>query len=181
MKQIGSGITGLQLLEQKPESAIGKQLGEIGSQAIMARLKENAKPPANPQEIQELLISLTVLQTKLRQISIGEKLSAHMTEKERTISLSILNRLRAKGEPAAIARIVARLMALYPLQGERPDSVVEDWVRKLQRFPLASIWVAYDRLIENPGRFAPSLGDFICQVKLHAKTTTHLIYQLEDI
>lgn len=97
-----------------------------------------------------------------------------MTQTEIADSLSTLNRLQAVGEAGAVSRIVSRLLDLYPSQGERSDSVVEDWVRKLQAYPIASIWAAYDRLIEQPGKFAPSLGDFIVKVKTHANTVSNI-------
>jgi len=79
-----------------------------------------------------------------------------------------LKQLQAVGSSADYARIIQRLVNLYPMAGDSPKSVVEDWVRKCQDFPLASVWCAYDAMIEEPGRFRPSLGDFLVKVKLHA-------------
>lgn len=93
-----------------------------------------------------------------------------MTPDQIQASLSTLSRLQAQGSEADVSRICGRLLALYPSQGPRSESVVEDWVRKLISYPLASIWFAYDQCIEQPGRFAPSLGDFIQKVKSHANS-----------
>jgi hypothetical protein len=57
-------------------------------------------------------------------------------------------------------------------------SVAEDWVRKLLELPLASVWEAYDKLIEQPGQFAPSLGDFLQRVKAHTETLRRLRLEL---
>ena len=103
-----------------------------------------------------------------------------MTPQQIQASLSTLTRLQALGEVQDVSRICGRLLALYPAQGPRPESVVEDWCRKLVPYPVASIWCAYDRHIEQPGPFAPSLGDFLAKVKSHAKRVESVKKMLKD-
>lgn len=69
-----------------------------------------------------------------------------------------------------MARIIDRLLAIYPSRGEAPVSVQEDWTRVLQDEPIASVWATYDRYIRKPGQWAPSLGDFLNAVQRHAAT-----------
>lgn len=94
-------------------------------------------------------------------------------------SLSTLRQLSALGDPLDITRIIQRLLALYPTKGDRPDSVAEDWVRVLMEEPLASIWAAYEKHIRKPGQWAPSLGDFLQSVRLHARTVNSVRQSLQ--
>ncbi|MEM6898438.1 MAG: hypothetical protein AAF583_01525 [Pseudomonadota bacterium] len=80
----------------------------------------------------------------------------------------MLRRLRLPGDESQIIGILERLFKNKP-----PHTVelvvVEDWVRKLQHLPIASIWKAYDDIIERPGQtFRPGLGEFKQSVELHA-------------
>lgn len=169
MKPIASAITGLPSLAQGQPSSTGQRPGETGSPVTSARCPSDVSPPTSPAAVADLLASLQDLQTRWGALKLGRKLGTDMTPQETRESLSTLNQLLATGKPDEVARIVGRLLALYPDTRERPDSVVEDWLRKLLPLPLACIWTAYDAVIERPGKFAPSLGDFIGIVKQHMR------------
>lgn len=90
-------------------------------------------------------------------------------------TLSTLRPLASPGDVEQVAKIVERLLALYPGKGANvADSVAEDWVRHLQKEPLASIWAAYEKTIVKPGTFAPSLGDFLARVQSHSNMVNRL-------
>ena len=103
-----------------------------------------------------------------------------MSETEARATLSTLKPLVLPGEPRQVSKIVQRLLALYPGKGDQPDSVAEDWVRILKDEPLASIWAAYEKIIRRPGAFAPSPGDFLAEVRLHASMVNRLRLSIAD-
>lgn len=102
-----------------------------------------------------------------------------MTSEEAAESLLRLSQLAQRGKPSDIARIIDRLLALYPSQGAAPQSVKEDWVRVLKDQPIASVWEAYERTIRKPGQWAPSLGDFLRKVEQHAHSVNTVMIALQ--
>ena len=91
----------------------------------------------------------------------------------------MLSRLSQQGKPSEVARIVDRLLALYPSRGAAPDSVQEDWTRFLAKEPIASIWATYERYAVKPGQWAPSLGDFLQAVQRHSATIDRVKLSLQ--
>jgi len=73
-----------------------------------------------------------------------------------------------------VARIIDRLLSLYPSRGEAPESVQADWVRVLAEEPIASIWAAYEKFIRRRGQWAPSLVDFLSEVQRLAGTVNRV-------
>lgn len=144
-----------------------------------ARLHQPANDITVQEEIQTNLTHLSDLLQEWRRLAPGKTLSEAKTPEEVTRSLSTLRQLSAVGDPMDITRIIQRMLALYPSKGDRPDSVAEDWVRVLMEFPLASIWAAYEKHIRQPGQWAPSLGDFLQSVRLHAGTVNSVRLSLQ--
>ena len=92
----------------------------------------------------------------------------------------MLSSLLCPGTASEVLQIVKRLLAHFPgYNTARPDSVAHDWVRMLTDMPIASIWACYEFAICRKGQFAPSLGDFLHDVRAHADSTLILKAQLE--
>lgn len=144
-----------------------------------ARINQPANDASTQVEIQTNLTHLSALLQEWRQLAPGKTLAQAKSPQEVRQSLSTLQQLSALGDPMDITRIIQRLLALYPSKGERPDSVAEDWVRVLMEEPLASIWAAYEKQIRKPGQWAPSLGDFLQSVRVHARTVNSVRKSLE--
>lgn len=83
-------------------------------------------------------------------------------------ALSTLNQLATVGEPKRVAEIIQRLFDMYP-QSTVKRNVAEDWVRVLADEPLGAIWMAYDHAIRQPGKWMPSLGDFLQEVRVQSR------------
>ena len=64
--------------------------------------------------------------------------------------------------------MVKRLLAHYPRRGDVPESLAEDWVRILLDQPLLSIWECYEEQIRKATKWAPTAGEFLARVKVHA-------------
>ena len=139
--------------------------------------------PANDLTTEELAqVNLTHLSDLLRDwraLAPGRTLAQAKTPDEVRHSLSTLRQLSQTGEPLEVLAIVKRLLAMYPSKGDRPDSVAEDWVRVLMEHPVGSIWAAYEKHIRRPGQWAPSLGDFLQSVRLHAGTVNSVRLSLQ--
>lgn len=130
-----------------------------------------ALAPFDQMQVQQGLQVLQVLLTNWRDLSKeGKTLADGMTPEKARASSSMLSQLARQGRPSDVARIIDRLLALYPSRGEAPASVQEDWTRFLADQPIASIWATYERVAQSPGQWPPSLGDFLAKVKSHAST-----------
>lgn len=86
----------------------------------------------------------------------------------------MLLRLRLPGHREQVVDVIERLVKHYhPYKAEL--SVVEDWVRKLEPFPIASVFKVYDDVIERPGQtFRPDLGAFVRDVEGHANLVSFM-------
>lgn len=118
--------------------------------------------------------ALEALLNDWRRLKPGQSLASAKTSEQVRASLSTLNQLSQPGKLSDVARIIDRLLSLYPSRGEAPESVQEDWVRVLAEEPIASIWAAYEKFIRRPGQWAPSLGDFLSEVQRHAGTVNRV-------
>lgn len=144
-----------------------------------ARIDQPANDVAAQDQIQTNLTHLSALLQDWQALAPGKTLSQAKTPEQVKHSLSTLRQLSRPGEAIEVLAIVQRLLALYPSKGGRPDSVAEDWVRVLMEHPLASIWASYEKHIRKPGQWAPSLGDFLQSVQLHARTVNSVRASLQ--
>lgn len=138
----------------------------------MQETQVQTRQPKAPMAVARMPAALELLNDLIsgwRSLPLGTAptLSTSLTEGQQ--QLSTLRQLMVLGEPRQVLEIIQRLLAMYPRYREAPDSVAEDWIRHLVAQPLASIWACYDRRISSPGRNAPTLGDFLVEVKNHAR------------